>query len=447
MFFNIFIGLLFEEEKILMAINIPETGKKRIVIVGAGFAGLKLARKLRKEDYQIVLIDRNNYHQFQPLFYQVASSGLEPSAISFPLRKIFQREKNVSIRITQVTGIDPQKKQIETQMGQVWYDYLVIATGATTNYFGMEGVTKYGIPMKSVSEAVYLRNSLLLNFEKAVTKSDTKELESLLNVVVVGGGPTGVEVCGALAEMKRFVLPKDYPDIDFDLMQITLIEANPHLLHGMSEGLGNKAVKYLKQMGVNVMLDKRVTGYDGKTINLASGEELITETLVWAAGVRGQIPEGVDPQFMARGNRVKVNRYNEVEGMDGVYAIGDIAYMETPKYPSGHPQVAQVALQQADNLAHNFAKLLNGKLRSEFEYKNKGSMATVGRNRAVVDLPYWKFSGPFAWLVWMFIHLMSIVGVKNRLLIFINWLWKYFTFDQSLRLILRPSRKAQERPL
>jgi NADH dehydrogenase len=430
-----------------MAVNIPETGKKRVVIVGAGFAGLKLARKLKNEDYQIVLIDRNNYHQFQPLFYQVATSGLEPSSISFPLRKVFQKEKNVHIRVTQVTKIEAEKKQIQTPMGYVWYDYLVIATGATTNYFGMEGVTKFGIPMKSVSEAVYLRNTLLLNFEKAVTLRDREELERMLNVVVVGGGPTGVEVCGALAEMKRFILPKDYPDINFDLMQIALIEANPHLLHGMSDGSGKKSEEYLRKMGINVMLDKRVVDYDGKTVKLASGEELISETLIWAAGVRGQIPEGVDPKFMARGNRMKVNRYNEVEGMDGVYAIGDIAYMETPKYPSGHPQVAQVALQQAENLADNLKKLDEGKLRTEFEYKNKGSMATVGRNRAVVDLPFWRFSGPFAWLVWMFVHLMSIVGVKNRVVIFINWLWKYFTFDQSLRLILRPSKKAQERPL
>lgn len=444
---NIFSGWLFEEEKILMAINIPETGKKRVVIIGAGFAGLKLARILKNEDFQVVLIDRNNYHQFQPLFYQVATSGLEPSSISFPLRKVFQKEKNVHIRVTQVTDINPEKKEIQTKMGYVWYDYLVIATGATTNYFGMEGVTKYGIPMKSVSEAVYLRNTLLLNFEKAVTLRDEKELKSLLNVVVVGGGPTGVEVCGALAEMKRFVLPKDYPDINFDLMQITLIEANPHLLHGMSDDAGKKSQLYLQKMGVNLMLDKRVTAYDGKKINLATGEELFSETLIWAAGVRGQIPDGVDPKFMARGNRVKVNRFNEVEGMDGVYAIGDIAYMETPKYPSGHPQVAQVALQQAVNLAQNLKKFQQGKIRTEFEYKNKGSMATVGRNRAVVDLPYWKFSGPFAWIVWMFIHLMSIVGVKNRMVIFVNWLWKYFTFDQSLRLILRPSKKAQERPL
>ncbi len=430
-----------------MPINIPESGQKRIVIVGAGFAGLKLARKLKDCNCQLVLIDRNNYHQFQPLFYQVATSGLEPSAISFPLRKVFQKEKNVYIRITQVTSVDHANKKIETPLGYVWYDYLVIATGATTNYFGMDGVTKYGIPMKSVSEAVYLRNTLLLNFEKAVTLRDPKDLESLLNVVVVGGGPTGVEVCGALAEMKRFVLPKDYPDINFNLMQITLIEANPHLLHGMSKESGEKSHVYLKKMGVTVLLDHRVTAYDGKTITLENGKHLTSETLVWAAGVRGQIPDGVDPKFMVRGNRVKVNRFNEVEGMDGVYAIGDISYMETPKYPNGHPQVAQVALQQAINLGNNFAREFNGKVRTQFEYHDKGSMATVGRNRAVVDLPYWRFAGAFAWMVWMFVHLMSIVGVKNRLLVFINWLWKYFTFDQSLRLILRPSKKAQERTL
>ncbi|WP_163707622.1 NAD(P)/FAD-dependent oxidoreductase [Mangrovibacterium lignilyticum] len=430
-----------------MPINIPETGQKRIVIIGAGFAGLKLARKLKNEDCQLVLIDRNNYHQFQPLFYQVATSGLEPSAISFPLRKVFQKEKNVYIRVTQVTDIDPVKKQIQTAMGYVWYDSLVIATGATTNYFGMKGVIENGIPMKSVSEAVYLRNTLLLNFERAVTMRDPDELQSLLNVVVVGGGPTGVEVCGALAEMKRFVLPKDYPDLNFDLMQITLIEANPHLLHGMSSHSGDRSLVYLKKMGVNVLLDHRVTDYDGKTITLEDGKKLMTETLIWAAGVRGQIPDGVDPQFMTRGNRIKVNRFNQVEGMEGVYAIGDISFMETPKYPNGHPQVAQVALQQAINLGQNYIRKSKGKSPAEFEYEDKGSMATVGRNRAVVDLPFLRFSGAFAWLVWMFVHLMSIVGVKNRMLVFINWLWKYFTFDQSLRLILRPSKKAQERPL
>lgn len=430
-----------------MPINVPETGQKRVVIVGAGFAGLKLARKLKKEDCQLILIDRNNYHQFQPLFYQVATSGLEPSSISFPLRKVFQKGKNVFVRITQVQKIDPAEKRIYTPMGYVWYDELVIATGATTNYFGMESVMQHGIPMKSVSEAVYLRNSILLNFEKAVATRDPEELKRLLNVVVVGGGPTGVEVCGALAEMKRFVLPKDYPDIDFDLMQITLVEANPSLLHVMSANASEKAMKYLTELGVRVMVSHRVVDYDGKTVTLAEGEKLQTETLVWAAGVAGQMPEGVDPKFIGRGNRIKVNRFNQVEGLDGVHAIGDIAYMETPKFPHGHPQLAQVAIQQADLLAANLLKRWKGGKEKEFEYNDKGSMATVGRNRAVVDLPYWKFSGAFAWIVWMFIHLMSIVGVKNRMVIFVNWFWKYFTFDQSLRLILRPSRKAQERPL
>lgn len=430
-----------------MPINIPQTGQKRVVIVGSGFAGLKLARKLKNENFQLVLIDRNNYHQFQPLFYQVATSGLEPSSIAFPLRKVFQKEKNVFIRITQVTDINPTEKRIETTMGHVEYDYLVIATGATTNYFGMEGVTKHAIPMKSVSEAVYLRNSILLNFEKAVTKSTEEELKALLNVVVVGGGPTGVEVCGALAEMRRFILPKDYPEIDFGKMQITLVEANEHLLHGMNSQSSEKSLAYLQKMGVNVLLKHQVTDYDGKIVTLQNGSHLQTETLVWAAGVRGQMPAGVAPEYLARGNRIKVNRFNQVEGLDGVYAIGDIAYMETPRYPNGHPQVAQVALQQAKRLASNLVGGLKGKAPAAFEYVNKGSMATIGRNRAVVDLPFMHFGGPMAWLIWMFIHLMSIVGVKNRLVIFINWLWKYFTFDQSLRLILRPSKKAQERPL
>ncbi len=429
-----------------MPINIPETGQKRVVIVGAGFAGLRLARRLKNKGFQLVLIDRNNYHQFQPLFYQVATSGLEPSAISFPLRKVFQKEKNVYIRVTHVTKISPEKKQIETPMGHVWYDYLVIATGATTNFFGMTNFEKHSIPMKSVSEAVYLRNTILLNFEKAVTIRDEDELKRLLNVVVVGGGPTGVEVCGALAEMKRFVLPKDYPDLDFDMMQITLVEANPHLLHGMSNESAEKSKAYLEKMGVSVLLEHRVTGYDGKMIELENGKKLQTETLIWAAGVKGQMPEGIDGKAIARGNRLVVNRYSQVDGCDNVFAIGDISLMATEKYPHGHPQVAQVALQQAASLCRNLVRLTENKEMEKFEYKDKGSMATVGRNRAVVDLPFIRFSGASAWVTWMFVHLMSIVGVKNRLLIFINWLWKYFTFDQSLRLILRPSQKAKERP-
>jgi len=428
-----------------MPINVPETGDKRVVIVGAGFAGLKLARKLKNKGYQLVLIDMNNYHQFQPLFYQVATSGLEPSAISFPLRKIFQKEKQVFIRVAEVKRIIPDKKLIETSLGNAWYDYLVLATGATTNFFGMENIMKYGIPMKSVSEAVYLRNTLLLNFEKAVTIRDEEERRRLLNVIVVGGGPTGVEVCGALAEMRKFVLPKDYPDLNFDQMQITLIEANPHLLHGMKPKSGERAKEYLEKMGITVLLNHRLTSYDGREVELENGKKLQSENLIWAAGVTGQLPEGISNNAITRGNRLIVNRYNQVSGFDDIFAIGDIALMSTEKYPNGHPQVAQVALQQATCLAKNFVNLKRKRDLVPFEYIDKGSMATVGRNRAVVDLPFIRFSGVLAWVAWMFVHLMSIVGVKNRMLIFINWLWKYFTFDQSLRLILRPSKKARER--
>jgi NADH dehydrogenase len=430
-----------------MPINVPETGAPRVVIIGAGFAGLKLARKLKHKGYQLVLLDKNNYHQFQPLFYQVATSGLEPSAISFPLRKVFQKEKSVFIRVSNVDRIYPEEKMVETMFGKVWYDYLVLATGATTNYFGVDNFKKYGIPMKAVSESVYLRNTILLNFEKAVTVRDPEQLKRLLHVVVVGGGPTGVEVCGALAEMRKFILPKDYPDLDFNLMQITLIEANSRLLNGMREESGRKAKVYLEQMGINVMIGHTVTGYDGKEIVLDNGEIIQSETLILAAGVRGQHPGGIREEAITRGNRLIVNRYHQVAGYDNIFAIGDISLMTTDKYPQGHPQVAQVALQQAVNLARNLVRLRKGREPLPFEYKDKGSMATIGRNKAVVDLPFIHFGGTIAWFIWMFVHLMSIVGVKNRLLIFINWLWKYFTFDQSLRIILRPSQKARERLL
>lgn len=422
-----------------MPVNIPETGQKRIVIIGAGFAGLKLARLLYRHNFQVVLIDRNNYHQFQPLFYQVATSGLEPSSISFPLRKVFQKVKNVFIRIAEVEKIDPEKKMLETTLGTVWYDFLVIATGATTNFFGMKSFENNSIPMKSVSEALYLRNTLLENFERAVTIRDKDEVRKLLNVVVVGGGPTGVEVCGALAEMKKYVLPKDYPELDFSHMSITLVEANEHLLHGMSQEAGEKALTYLQNLGVIVKLEHKVLNYDGDEVELEDKENFLTKTLIWAAGVKGQMPEGINTEFIVRGNRIKVNSHSQLENYKEIFAVGDIAYMETKDYPHGHPQVAQVALQQAATLSKNLLNIQNKKPLVPFVYNDKGSMATVGRNRAVVDLPRLKFGGFPAWLVWMFVHLMSIVGVKNRLVIFINWLWNYLTYDQSLRLILRSS--------
>ncbi len=427
-----------------MPFNIPITEKKRVVVIGAGFAGLKLCRDLVKSDYQVVLIDRNNYHQFQPLFYQVATSGLEPSAISFPLRKVFHHTRNIFVRIAEVLHVDMSQNTLHTDIGSLKYDYLVISTGVRTSFFGMENVRKYAIPMKTVAQALALRNTILTNFEQAVTHTNQEENKKLMNIVIVGGGPTGVEVSGALADLRKYVLPKDYPDLDFSQMQIYLIEASPRLLGSMSEQASIKSKKYLESLQVKVLLNERVVDYDGQFVKLNNGQTIESNTMIWAAGIHGTYPEGVDETVVGRGNRIVVDRQNRISGFENVFALGDVAYMETTKYPHGHPQVAQVAIQQANNLAKNLKRMSAGKSLFDFEYSDKGSMATVGRNLAVVDLPFWRFGGKFAWFVWMFVHLMSIVGVKNRLLIFVNWVWNYLTYDQSLRLIIRPFRKEED---
>ncbi len=428
-----------------MSVNIPETAKKRIVIIGAGFAGLKLAKKLVGSGYQIVLIDKNNYHQFQPLFYQVASSGLEPSSILFPLRKIFQSRKDVYIRVAEVYAVDTEKKEIQTSLDTVWYDYLVIATGVNSNFFGMKNLEKHAIPMKSVAEAMTLRNRILTNLEKAVTLFDEfeEEKKALLNVVVVGGGPTGVEIAGAIAEMKEFVLPKDYPDLNMNLMQVSIIEGSPSLLASMSKHSSEKSLFYLNRLGVNVRVNTRVVDYDGEILKLGDGEEIKTKLVIWAAGISGVVPPGIPDESVGRARRILVDEFNRVKGLDDVFAIGDSSVMTTEDYPNGHPQVAQVAIQQGANLARNFKAIKKKADLNPFKYVDKGSMATIGRNRAVADLPFLKFSGFVAWLTWMFVHLMAIVGVKNRLLIFINWMWNYMTYDQSLRLILWAARKEK----
>lgn len=424
-----------------MPINVPETAQKRIVIIGAGFAGLKLAKNLIGSGYQIVVIDKNNYHQFQPLFYQVASAGIEPSSILFPLRKIFQKQKDVYVRVAEVYSVDPEKKEIQTSLDAVWYDYLVIATGVNSNFFGMKNMEEYALPMKSVSEAMSLRNRLLQRFEKAVTLRDQNERRALLNVIVVGGGPTGVELAGAIAEMKKFVLPKDYPDLNFDAMQISLVEGSPAVLGGMSKHASEKALFYLKRLGINVMLNSKVVDYDGQVLTLGDGQQIKTNTVIWAAGISGVVPEGLPADLVGRGRRIVVDEFNQLNGVPDVFAIGDVAIMSTADYPNGHPQVAQVAIQQGLNLAWNFMNLKHlGKLKP-FKYIDRGSMATIGRNRAVADLSFLKFSGFIAWLTWMFVHLMAIVGVKNRLLIFVNWMWNYMTYDQSLRLILWAAKR------
>lgn len=426
-----------------MKANIPEVPGKRVVVIGGGFAGLTLTRKLVKTNFQTVLLDKHNYHMFQPLFYQVATAGLEPSAISFPYRKVFQSKKNIHVRKTEVLSIEPENNRVITKVGIVNYDYLVIAVGATTNFFGNGYIEDNAYPMKSVSEALGLRNTILQNFENILFTEDATEKEGMMNFVIVGGGPTGVETSGALAEMKRFVLPKDYPEIDFNKMNIYLVESSPSLLKSMSEVSSKKAYQYLMKLGVKVWLNASVERYDGKIVHLSNGAVIRSNTLIWAAGVKGNPVNGLNTESFGKGGRLLVNEYNQVKDYSNIFALGDISLMTTAEYPNGHPQVAQVAIQQAKNLSKNMVRMQKNQQLAPFKYKNLGSMATVGRNLAVVDLPYARFQGLFAWLVWMFIHLKSILGVKNRLLVFVNWFWNYLTYDQSLRLIIKPKIKEK----
>jgi NADH dehydrogenase len=421
----------------------------KIIIVGGGFGGLKLARRLsNKRGFDILLIDKFNFHQFQPLFYQVATAGIDASNISFPLRKAFQNSKNISIRVTILERIIPKENKIVTSTGEETYDVLVLATGADTNFFGNKQLAVNAFPMKSTVEALQLRYKLIQNFEDALTTKDPEQLQRLMNIVVVGGGPTGVELSGALAEMKRYVLPKDYRELDFSKMNIYLLEGAQKTLGHMSEFSSTHSRKYLEKLGVKVMTEAQVKDYDGKNVLLGNGQSIPSATVIWAAGIKGNIPVGVDNDLIARGNRVKVDRFNRVPGYQNVYVIGDLAYMETPLYPNSHPQVAAVAIQQAKLLAANLIRLKNGDSNlKEFEYKDKGTLATVGRNLAVADIPIpitigtrLHFGGLFAWIIWMSLHLMLILGVKNRFFVFINWLYNYITYDQSLRLIFKDKK-------
>lgn len=421
-------------------INIPETPQRRIVIVGGGFAGLTLARRLVRQDYQVVLIDKNNYHQFQPLFYQVAMAGLEPSSISFPFRKLFQGRRNIFIRVAEVTSVNLEERCLTTSIGGCNFDVLVLAVGADTNFFGNKKIEKLALPMKSVSEALFLRNTILADYEYALSVRDHDARQGLLDVVIVGGGPTGVELAGSLAEMRKYVLPKDYPELPVaDEMDIYLIQSSAELLKGMSKASSDKALQYLQELGVKVLLNTRVTDYDGAHVFTQDGQKIQCNKVIWAAGIRGVSLRGLPESSYTYGNRLLVDRCNRVAGTEQVYAIGDLAYMEEPAFPQGHPQVAQVAMQQAKNLAHNFQRELKGQSWRPFVYNDKGSMATIGRARAVVDLPRTHFNGLFAWLVWLLVHLFSILGTRNKLFVFLNWVWGYLTYDQSLRLIIRPS--------
>jgi NADH dehydrogenase len=413
--------------------------RKKIIIVGGGFAGLHLAKKLNNSSFSVLLIDKQNHHQFQPLFYQVATARLEPANISFPFRKVFQRSRNIDIRLAEVTKIIPDQNKIATDQGDFAYDYLVLAMGCKTNYFGNKNVAQHSFSMKSTQEAIQIRNEILLGFEKYISSSNEEEKEALLNIVIVGGGPTGVELSGAFAEMKKYVLPKDYRRTDFSKLKVILVEGSKHTLNSMSDKAKAASQKYLEELGVVIKLDTIVSDYDGAILTLKNGETIRTKNVIWAAGVTGNIIEGIKEEQIKK-NRYIVNRYNKVEGYRNIYAIGDIAYMETPKYPSSHPQLANVAINQAKNLGNNFLQMeSNGKL-TEYEYKDLGSMATIGKHRAVADLPYLKFHGRLAWLTWMFLHLMLILSAKSKILIFINWAWHYFTNDTSLRLIFKKER-------
>ena len=421
----------------------------KVVIIGGGFGGLKVARKLNnKPGFEVILVDRFNYHQFQPLFYQVATAGLDASNISFPLRKVFQKSKNVRIRLAELKQVVPAENKVITDAEEISYDVLVLAMGADTNFFGNTKLAEHAFPMKSTVEALQLRYRLLHNLEESLTIKDPVELQRRMNIVVVGGGPTGVEVSGALAEMKRYILPKEYPELDFSKMNIYLLEGSPKTLAAMSEKSSEQSCKYLEKLGVKISKNTVVKDYDGKNVSLQDGTTISTSTVIWAAGIKGNVPEGIDKNLVVRGNRIKTDRQNRVIGSDNIYAIGDLAYMETPKYPHGHPQVAALAIQQGDVLADNLKRIerkSNGFI--DFEYFDKGTMATVGRNLAVVDIPKPKFhfGGFFAWMIWMGLHLVLLLGVKNRFFVFSNWLYNYFTYDQNLRLIFREFNKPQER--
>lgn len=419
-------------------INIPATDKKRVVIVGCGFGGLTLAKKLRNSPYQVVIIDKHNYHQFQPLFYQIASAGLDADSITFPIRKVFQKYNDFYIRKAEVQEVNVSDNQLITSIGNLNYDYLVLAHGATNSFFGSDKMQRYSKGMKSIAEALDLRNSILMNFENAVATIDKEEQERLLNIVIIGGGPSGVEIAGALAEMNKFVIHKDYPELKEKKITIYLLEGNDRLLNTMSSESSQKAKQFLEKFGVRVMTGTLATDCDEKSVTTSTGETIKTGLILWTAGISGNKIKGFSGDNYGKGGRIVVDRFNKVIGYNNIFALGDISLMKEEKYPQGHPQVAQVAIQQAKLLSQNLKNLSVSKTLREFSYKDLGTMATVGKNQAVVELSYAHFHGIFAWFVWMFIHLMSIIGVRNKFMIFINWTWRYFTYDQSLRLILRP---------
>lgn len=422
--------------------NIPQCSFPRLVIIGGGFAGISLAKKLKNKNLQVVLLDKHNYHNFQPLMYQVATGGLEPDSIAYPIRKVVQSFEDFYFRLADVKSIDTENNKVIADIGELKYDYLVIATGSKTNFFGNKEMERNAMAMKTIPQSLNIRSLILENFEQALLTNDINERHGLMNFVIVGGGPTGVELAGALAEMKKAVLPKDYPDLDIRKMEINLIQSSGKILDAMSENASEKAEKFLIDLGVEVWKNVRVTGYDGRTVTTNADLSFDTATVIWTAGVKGALVNGLSADALVeRADRIKVNEFNQVQGYENIFAIGDIALMASEAYPYGHPQMAQPAMQQGNQLAENIIRLLKKKQPKPFAYKDKGSMATVGRNKAVVDLPKFKFSGVFAWFVWMFVHLFSLIGFKNKAVVFLNWVYNYIRFDREARLIIRPYKK------
>lgn len=422
--------------------NIPASNNPRVVIIGGGFAGIALAKKLKNQKFQVVLLDKHNYHTFQPLLYQVATGGLEAGSIAYPIRKVIQEYKDFYFRLTSVKEIDTENKKIISEIGDLHYDYLVIATGSKTNFFGNKEIERNSMSMKTIPQSLNIRSLILENFEQATLIKDEAERNALMNFVLVGAGPTGVELAGALAEMKKAILQKDYPDLDISKMQINLVQGVGKVLDAMSEKSSKAAEKFLLDLGVKIWKNERVTQYDGRTITTNTGLTFETATVIWTAGVQGAKISGLRKEaIVERVERIKVNEYNQVNGYDTIFAIGDIASMVTEKYPQGHPMMAQPALQQGKLLGENLIRLVHNKPMKAFEYNDKGSMATIGRNKAVVDLPKLHFHGVFAWFVWMFIHLISLIGFKNKAVVFLNWAYNYVAFDREGRLIIRPYKK------
>ncbi|MCC2547582.1 NAD(P)/FAD-dependent oxidoreductase [Hymenobacter sp. BT175] len=422
-----------------MDTNLPASSNPRVVIIGCGFAGLRLAKELRHQPVQVVVIDRNNYHNFQPLLYQVATGALEADSIAYPIRKIFAGQKNFFYRMADVQRVDPANNMVQTSVGDIRYDHLVLATGSLTNFFGIESIEKNAMQIKSIPNALNLRSFIFQNFEKALLTENPEEKQALMNIVVVGGGPTGVEISGSLAEMRRHVLPKDYPELDLERMQIFLVEAGAELLGPMSKKSQADALRYLNELGVNVRLNTSIKKFENCRAYYSETEFIPTENLVWAAGVNGAAVPGLPDEVVARNKRITVNLWNQVQGYDNIFAIGDVANMVTEEMPRGLPMLAPVAQQQAEHLAKNFERLRRGEQPLPFVYTNKGVMAIVSRNKAVVDLPKdVHFNGIFGWLTWLFVHLMTLVGFRNKVVALVDWAFSYFSSDQALRLIIRP---------